>query len=168
MQKVSWWYWPEFLLNEVFCKITSSPLKIEFREEGKIIFLKKVQEVRKHAENVRLEAVTLTRWFFRKIFCTIFFQRGLVVGEGDARILPGAFSGSGWMGWGAQIFLRKNKTSSKSSTHGFLCDRGSIQNQCKKMVHEKIFRKTSVWCYWSAVDVWTDVFAHLQPFFFTA
>ena len=39
----------------------SLSLKIDFREEGKIIFLKKVQEVRKHAENVRLEALTLTR-----------------------------------------------------------------------------------------------------------
>ena len=38
----------------------SSRLKIEFCEEGKIIFLKKVQEVRKHAENVRLEDLTLT------------------------------------------------------------------------------------------------------------
>ena len=39
----------------------SLSLKIDFREEGKIIFSKKVQEVRKHAENVRLEALTLTR-----------------------------------------------------------------------------------------------------------
>ena len=31
----------------------SLSLKIDFREEGKILFLKKVQEVRKHAENVR-------------------------------------------------------------------------------------------------------------------
>ena len=50
----------------------SSSLKIDFREEGKILFLKKVQEVRKHAENVRLEALTPTRWLFRGIFCTIF------------------------------------------------------------------------------------------------
>ena len=54
-------YCIEFLLKEVVHKMLSSRLKIEFCEEGKIIFLKKVQEVRKHAENVRLEALTLTR-----------------------------------------------------------------------------------------------------------
>ena len=66
-QKGSWGYWLEFLLNEVACRSMSSSLKIDFREEGKILFLKKVQEVRKHAENVCLEAFTLTRWFFRKL-----------------------------------------------------------------------------------------------------
>ena len=49
MQKGSWGYWLEFLLNEVVCKTMSSSLKLDFREEGKNLFLKKVQEVRKYA-----------------------------------------------------------------------------------------------------------------------
>ena len=49
------------LLNEVVCKTMSLSLKLDFCEEGKNLFLKKVQEVRKHAENVRLEDFTLVR-----------------------------------------------------------------------------------------------------------
>ena len=82
-QKGSWGYWLEFMLYEVVCKTMFLSLRINFHEEGKIMFLKKVQEVRKHAENVRLEDFTLVRWLFRRNFlCTLVVRKDLAKKSG--------------------------------------------------------------------------------------